>query len=168
VLGHLDSIWINSSELINTDTLLNAITLNGLSKGVWNKPDHQYQGTEVYYASAVNDRYILLRRKFGNKWWLWGCFRRRTVSIECLVRDAMKHIPGQCAVANSQLEKVTAPLFGVLDKALTEVVRLQRPPPAVVSPGTPSKKTRSDATVKELHKANDPVAQLYALSSPLR
>jgi hypothetical protein len=106
VLGHLDSIWINSSELINTDTLLNAITLNGLSKGVWNKPDHQYQGTEVYYASAVNDRYILLRRKFGNKWWLWGCFRRRTVSIECLVRNAMKHIPGQCAVANSQLEKL--------------------------------------------------------------
>jgi hypothetical protein len=41
--GHLDSIWINSSELINKDTLPNAITLNGLSKGVWNKPDHQYQ-----------------------------------------------------------------------------------------------------------------------------
>jgi hypothetical protein len=82
-----------------------------------------------------------------------------------LVRDAMSHIPGQCAIANSQLEKVTAPLIGVLDKALTGVVRLQRPHP-VVTPGTPARNTRSDATVKELHKANDPVAQLFALSSP--
>jgi hypothetical protein len=65
--GHLDSIWINSSELLNKDTLPNAITLIGLSKGVWNNPDDRYQGTEVYYASAVNDRYILLRHKFGNK-----------------------------------------------------------------------------------------------------
>jgi hypothetical protein len=81
----------------------------------------------------------------------------------------MSYLPGQCAVANSQFEKVTAPLIGVLDKALKEVVRLQRPPrPAVVTPGTPAKNTRSDTTVKELHKANDPVAQLLALSSPLR
>jgi hypothetical protein len=51
----------------------------------------------------------------------------------------MSHLLGQCAVANSQLEKVTAPLISVLDKALTEVVRLQRPPP-VVTPGTPARK----------------------------
>jgi hypothetical protein len=135
--GHLDSIWINSSELFNKDTLPDAITLIGLSKGVWNNLDHRYQGTEVYYASAVNDRYILLRHKFGNKWCLWGCFKRRDVSIESLVRDAMSHLRGQGAVADSQLEKVTAPLISVLDKALTEVVRLQRPPP-VVTPGTPA------------------------------
>ena len=165
---HLDSIWINPSELFNKDTLPDAITIIGFSKGVWYYLDHQYQGTEVYYASAVNDRYRLLRHKFGNKWCLWGCFKRRAVSIERLVRDTMSHIPGQCAVANSQLEKVTAPLISVLDKALTEVVRLQRPAPAVVTPGTPAKNTRSDATVKVLHKANDPVAQLLALSSPLR
>jgi hypothetical protein len=84
-----------------------------------------------------------------------------------LVWDAMSHLPGQCAVANSQLKNVTAPLIGVLDKALTEVVRLQRPHP-VVTPETSARNTRSDATVKELHKANDPVAQLLALSSPLR
>jgi hypothetical protein len=58
-------------------------------------------------------------------------------------------------------------LIGVLDKALTGVVRLQRHDP-VVTPGTSARNTRSDATVKELHKANDPVAQLFALSSPLR
>jgi hypothetical protein len=86
--GHLDSIWINSSELFNKDTLPDTITLIGLSKGVWINPDQQYQGTEVYYASAVNDRYILLRHEFGNKWCLWGCFKRRTVSIEVLIRDA--------------------------------------------------------------------------------
>jgi hypothetical protein len=59
----------------------------------------------------------------------------------------VSHLPGQCAVANSQLEKVTTPLIGVLDKALTDVVRSQRPPP-VVTPETPALKTRSDATVK--------------------
>jgi hypothetical protein len=37
--GHLDSIWINSSELFNKDTLPDAITLIGLSKGVWNNLD---------------------------------------------------------------------------------------------------------------------------------
>jgi hypothetical protein len=63
------------------------------------------------------------------------------VSIEILVRDAMSHLPGQCAVANSQLEKVTAPLIGVLDKALTEVVGLQQPHP-VVTPGTPARPPR--------------------------
>ena len=164
---HLDSIWINPSELFNKDTLPDAITIIGFSKGVWYYLDHQYQGTEVYYASAVNDRYRLLRHKFGNKWCLWGCFKRRAVSIECLVRDAMSHLPGQCAVAKIQLEKVTAPLIVVLDKGLTEVVRLQRPP-LVVTPGTSAQKKRSDATVQDLHKWNDPVAQLLALSSPLR
>jgi hypothetical protein len=58
-------------------------------------------------------------------------------------------------------------LIGVLDKGLTEVVRLRRPHPVVTS-GTPARSTRSDAAAKELHKANDPVAQLLALSSPLR
>ncbi len=70
------------------------------------------------------------------------------MSIECLAGDAMSHLPGQCAVAKSQIEKVTAPLIGVLDKALTEVVRLQRPPP-LVTPGTPARITRSDATVED-------------------
>jgi hypothetical protein len=51
----------------------------------------------------------------------------QATSIEVLVRDAMSHLPGQCAVANSQLEKVTG------------VVRLQRPHP-VVTPGTPGTK----------------------------
>jgi hypothetical protein len=50
--GHLDYIW---TELFNKDTFPDPITLIGLSKGVWNNPDHRYQGTEVYYASAVND-----------------------------------------------------------------------------------------------------------------
>jgi hypothetical protein len=42
--GHLDSIWINSSELFNKDTLSDTITLIGLSKGVWNNPDSSTKG----------------------------------------------------------------------------------------------------------------------------
>jgi hypothetical protein len=56
-------------------------------------------------------------------------------------------------------------LIDVLDEALTEAVRAQRLPP-VVTPGTPARKTRREAAVKDLHKANDPLKGL--LESVLR
>jgi hypothetical protein len=69
---HLDSVWVKSHELFNADTLPETISSIGFSRGVWSTPDHEYQGTQVFNASTVDDRYILLRHKFGNKWCLRG------------------------------------------------------------------------------------------------
>ena len=128
---HLDSLWIDSPELFNNDTLPDTISLRSFGKGIWSNPDHHYQGTEVFCASP-DERYHLLRHKFGTKWCgLWGCFIRRTLSIQNLVREAMRHRPGGCAIASRQFENVLTPLIVVLDEALTEVVLAQRSLPVV-------------------------------------
>jgi len=98
--------------------------------GIWSNPDHHYQGTEVLFASP-DEIYLLLCHKFGTKWYMWECFIRRTFSIQNLVWVAMRHRPGDCAIASRQFEKALTPLIGVLDEALAEVARAQRSPPIV-------------------------------------
>jgi hypothetical protein len=43
-----------------------------------------------------------------------------------LIRDAMSHRPGQCAVANSQLKKVTA--LSIMPTRMVQVCVLLPPP----------------------------------------
>jgi hypothetical protein len=113
--GHLDSIWINSSELFNKDTLPETITLIGLSKGVWKDSPMEYVRSHRSVENAIG---------FSSSNWL----RRMLDFVEqhdgFLIAQRVWQALGSPALACfSATERFLFPLYGLFSCQLAIIFR---------------------------------------------
>ena len=167
---HLPSTWIKASDLFNDTTIPVEVNPTSFLKAIFQMPDEEVVGgSQVYYGSGGEDdhRYLVVRHRFHGYFYLRGCFKRRSVELDPLIREAVWRVPDRESVfPNANFELVCSRLSELLvEGALKRVVNAQKDMvdrSRLVTPAS-DRQTRADTFVNGLQAASNPARHIKAM-----